>query len=288
MSEDSKHFAWEMSKSIHCGGEDNMGCIWRHDYIKKEYYEGDCDYLYNGLSGSKDRTAMYDKDHRGNAKMLGYLEGLSDKVRRSEKAKARGWVKYQRPLEYLSHDNDAWHVDHTLDRNIVGGEKKLLFIKTKLERRYPQENFKARHLGGYGSVVPYYHQHHHIIPQGALRKYVIYGSTDAEPFDRVCVILSTNWNINLKRNIVILPTEDLIGLIAELPTHSGYHKEYSASLKTQLNDIRSKVDQALDTEDHEVIEKVKLDLDQLSDDLLEKIKGMESGKKISTVSFGGN
>ncbi len=290
--DDNKHAAWNFKVDYHKG--EKYGCIWRHNGDK--YKDTECDHKKNAFEASKSRDDMYKKDHRGNAYALGFVDSqfnLTDKAQKeiqdyahdrnvkksgdkSYKVKDKKWVKkyfkkFKTSIYWLEKDKNAWTVEHQIPNISFGyaGNSKT---------------FVPRPQGGPGAWFPYFHNAHHIVPQGAFRDFVIYGEGETDPALRLKIVLSTNWNINYKDNMVILPQELQVSAIAELPAHCPYghrnHLDYSSSVKDKLADVRKKIDKAVKTEKCEDIDEVELLLEDIPPPLLEKIKEMKSGQQI--------
>lgn len=278
---DSKHATWEFKNDYHTG--DKYGCIWRHSSSKWENTA--CDHKLNAFEASKSRDDMYAKDHRMNARILGFLDmyhnftgkGASEILSRAyDKDKDDKWLKkyfkrYKTSISWLKKDPNAWHINHTV---------KGVSFKGKSN----SNTFVPRPQGGPGAWFPYFHNAHHIIPQGAFKEYVIFPSGKVTPSQRRDIVLASKWNINNPDNMVILPQELQIATIAQLPAHCPYgsrsHPEYSKSLKSELKDTKKKIDKAVKTEKCEDVEEVKLELEKVSEKMLNEIKKMRPGTQV--------
>ena len=278
---DSKHADWQFKNDYHTG--DSYGCIWRHSSSK--WIDTNCDHKLNAFEASKSRNDMYAIDHRMHARKLGFLDmqnnltgkGASEiQSHAYAKDKDSKWIKkyferYKTSISWLKEDPNAWHVNHAISG-------------VSFEGRSNSNTFVPRPQGGPGALFPYFHNAHHIIPQGAIKGFVIFPEGGALPAQRRDIVLASKWNINNPDNMVILPQELQVAAIAQLPAHCPYgdrkHTEYSNSLETELIDVKKKIDKAANTKECEDIEEVKLELEEVSKKMLDKIKKMHPGKQL--------
>lgn len=302
------HTVWTEQRDFHRKKEKDIGCIWRHASPPNSDFKGPCDYRWNGFQASRKRTDMYNNPHYDRAFILGYVDtelqatgkarGMIRKAGRQIKGKGEVWVDryheffFEAPLYWLQADwEKGWHICHKIATSIQRAGP----IRPKHRDRIGEENFKPRDNGGIAAYFPYYHQHHHMIPQGAFRDFVIYGEGDVEPAERIKIVLKSRWNINEPDNIVMLPKEEFIADIVMLPSHQPYgfygpdrfHQTYSKSLKMKLDDVRNKIDEAVKGNKdgrHKEVKDIKIDLKVLEDELLEQIKEMEPGAQIGAVT----
>lgn len=111
------------------------------------------------------------------------------------------------------------------------------------------ENFKEK------CYTPYWHNAHHLVPNGALRSAINeVGKGTAKPAEvRLEVrqgLLEVKYNLNFKRNLIILPIDKSVGRALKLPVHlsrarARRHSAYSKSVKSELDQIFSQVKEAL-------------------------------------------
>ncbi|MFP2930241.1 AHH domain-containing protein [Pyxidicoccus sp. 3LG] len=295
-----KHVSWDFFKDNHKGGD--YGCIWRHS---GGWGSTPCHYAMNGYKESGSRLDMYNKDHRANAKAMGYvIDASGDKRRRGDLkltsriskevgAKSRTARKagdareafrklfegrFGGSIKWLSLNEKGWHYGYTLPAEHA----------PKKYTQGPQPTFQVKNgpAEGYGAWYPYHHNYHHLIPQGALQEHVC--GDDAKTKDRVEVLCASKWNINGPNNIVLLPQELAVSKIVELPAHCPWglkkHAAYSASMKKKLKIAKQKLDKAVQTKACEDTEDVAVELDSVSEDVLKKVKKMQPGRQIGRVS----
>lgn len=86
---------------------------------------------------------------------------------------------------------------------------------------------------------PWSNQVHHLLPNATLRQAI---ETTASGYLRaedamVRGLLTHKYNINLWKNMMILPTEDKVGCQIHLPSHLGKHNEYSAEVLPKVMQI---------------------------------------------------
>ncbi len=284
------------------------GCVGRHSSIVKELEKSFCDYRWNGFDYSKDneRNDLYSRDdHLKRAIDLGYAteEGHSSgqakkelRVKASELDKdseTENWVnkfnnRFRFSLGLLRNDKAAFHVDHTIAESI---RDKFYpdWLKDSLRKAgvSSYENFKPRSAGGAGCLTPYYHNYHHMIPNGVVENYVIYAeSDDVEPNQRISVIIASMWNINRKENVILLPQDMQTAKVVSLPAHCPYgarsHQSYSTMVESKMKKVVEKIDESVDkTEDHEVMSQIKDLFKNVEDKCLKDIRSW--AKKMEKV-----
>jgi len=302
-TEKDRHLARIKDTELHKAGACYIG------HTGKKY--SPCDYPWNGYRISKNRDSMYNdkvslvgqwrekkldwfkkrakeeiehirKCKTGFAKLavgtqLSLLKLLSS-LNWADKFNAR----IEKPYKKLKVDPRAWNIGYE--------EPTLLnFIPRDHDYDYPQQ----KRCLGKGADNPYYHNHHHLIPGGVILKCIGPQDTEAKPDDpdkRFDLLLTSKWNINKGENIVILPTEKFIGNQIDLPTHCPYgqrkHPTYSKTCETDVNIVRSRLQEALDKGLHKLAKDdakaVRQQMRQLSKRLLRQIRRMGAGVSIST------
>lgn len=295
-----KHVSWDFFKDYHQG--DKPGCIWRHS---GGWGKSPCHYAMNGYSVSGSRLDMYNKDHRANARALGYVVDASGDKRRRGDLKLTSQISREvgaksRMARKVSEAREAFR---KLFEGRFGGSIKWLSLNEKgwhhgytlpaehVPRKYlqgPQPTFKVKNgpAEGYGAWYPYHHNYHHLIPQGALQEYVC--GNDDKTKRRVEILCASKWNINGPINIVLLPQELSVSKIVELPAHCPWglkkHAAYSASMKDKLRRVKKQLDKAMKTGACEDTEDVAVELDFISEIILKQIKTMQPGRQLGRVS----
>lgn len=294
-----KHVSWDFKADYH--QDDTTGCIWRHS---GGYGTTACHYAMNGYQVSASRQDMYNRDHRQNALALGYvLDASGDKRRRGDLilttmiskevgAKARSMRKpsewretfrkrfegrFGGSIKWLSLNKEGWHYGYMLPVEHVP--------RKYMQGRQPTFAVKNGAAGGYGAWYPYHHNYHHLIPQGALQEYVC--GNDDKTKRRVEILCSSKWNINGQDNVVLLPQENAVSKIVELPAHCPWglkkHAAYSKSMEDMLKDVKQKLDSAIRREDCARTKAVAVELRAVSKRILEQVKAMRKGRQIGRV-----
>lgn len=259
------HFVWDEGLKRHINDKD-CGCIWRHAFgWEEESKVTVCHYAMNSFNALDERNTIYNKNHKQRAKNLGYITDKTEKVSKKAKNEVEKVHKelenskdlseflelyYGKhlggPLRYLLIHEQGWWVGHTIDNDHVPKNKDEYKTKGAQVNFLPRKNEKK---GGYGKWYPYFHEHHHILPQGAYRDYVIY-ATDEDIDDRIKISVTSGWNINDKPNMIMLPEEVMVGRIIQLPAHKFWgefgHEDYSKSIKDDLREVQQKMQKAVD------------------------------------------
>jgi hypothetical protein len=99
--------------------------------------------------------------------------------------------------------------------------------------------------------VPYWHNAHHMVPNGELRGAIAgCGKGFKSPSKVVWAVreglLKAAYNLNDKKNMIVLPMDRAIGRVLELPVHlstvtARSHGAYSKNVRDQLDDLFSDV-----------------------------------------------
>ncbi|MFL5349708.1 MAG: AHH domain-containing protein [Hyalangium sp.] len=141
--------------------------------------------------------------------------------------------------------------------------------------------------------TPYWHESHHIVPNSTLRAAIAaVGSGMADPSGMVLAVrgglLDEGYNLNNKKNMIILPMDREVGLTIGLPKHRKTqdhrsHSAYSKYVRQQLVEILGKIRAA--SKEHEApdYKACKEDIEKLSGHLYEAIIAAgEAMKKAAT------
>ena len=221
-------------------------------------------------------------------------------------SETENWVnkfnnRFRFSLQLLAKDKDAFHVKHTIAKRIRD-EVYPPWLRDKLDSAGVSsfENFKPRSAGGAGCLTPYYHNYHHMIPNGVVENFVIYAkSKKITPDQRISVIIASKWNINRKENVILLPQDMQTAKVVSLPAHCPYgvrsHQSYSTMVESKMKKVKEKIDKSVDkTKDHKVMSQVKQLFKKVEDECLKNIrswaKTMESvdklkGRNVSVSHF---
>jgi len=86
---------------------------------------------------------------------------------------------------------------------------------------------------------PWSNQVHHLLPTATLRQSIEATASGYLQVENAMVrgLLKHKYNINLWKNMMILPTEDKVGCRIELPSHLGSHGDYSAEVFPKVMQI---------------------------------------------------
>jgi hypothetical protein len=154
----------------------------------------------------------------------------------------------------LAAKSSLYNLDFTKKENSVRlpwiyKEAKLGFAKAKAKSWFyavdPIENKMAWWIGvptNYQiAYLPFNHNYHHILPFEALTKLT---------YDELDILQESEYNLNGKLNMIILPCLDAYGIAMKLPAHPYNHPVYTSAIKTIVNEIR--VDVSKKKKKHEV------------------------------------
>lgn len=279
MAQSEEHISQMTKNDLH----DKGACILRHESAKKS---SPCDYQWNGyqLSKTAARSGMYNKALKrsqidcGKADDDIYRAAASKEKRSGETAsefsqRLRDFIKkYRHSVRYTT---------RSLDR-----DPKAWFIG---EPAHPKNFVPKAHDPEGGMHRPYYHNWHHMIPNGAINEY-IGGGTDG--VKRLFLLMTSLYNMNCGENIVLLPKESFVGRVLGLPIHCPYaqmsHPTYSRACEKNLTRIADQLDEVLASgkphklNDKNVV-KIKKEMNQLSDKLLAGIKAMPPGATLDEL-----
>jgi len=247
--------------------DDETGCIYKH---RTQLYHI-CDYAKNGYDDVENKKfyirPIYNIGYQARAKFFKYIEGNAvneQKIQQNidakasqysgEKSKSPEWKKkwkgrLAKPFELLAKDEQAWDIGHKYSKDIVkpwwGGKAK-----------YPPDvNYKPKRYGGWDYRYPVKHNWHHMIPKGEFSNLVINGKKPNDkctPLRRAQVVIHKSmigWNINNKKNIILLPNEEPHAIVMQLPSHCPWslpnHNNYINTIKEELDEVREKIDKAI-------------------------------------------
>jgi hypothetical protein len=157
-------------------------------------------------------------------------------------------------------------------------------------------------------IKPYWHNAHHIIPNGALKNSINETSDDDERLPNMirCGLLKATYNLNDKINMIILPQGKVVAEALGLPRHLKgdevgpdekgefySHADYSRNIESKLvkimNQYKKVLASAID-ESHpkppDALSKAKLE--KLSKDIykaMKEISPLDAGKALSEIDF---
>jgi hypothetical protein len=157
---------------------------------------------------------------------------------------------------------------------------------------------------------PYWHNSHHIIPNGALAGAIQDAADDSKEPKLVNLIkaglLKAKYNLNDRTNMINLPMERIVAQCIGLPrhlkrdesggtpenfSHADYSRKVEILLKDIMNDYKSAMAKALQKPHPETPDDISKErLEDLSDEIFESIKAAGpylKGKGLSEMRFGG-
>ncbi|WP_419656860.1 uncharacterized protein Dvar_59850 [Desulfosarcina variabilis str. Montpellier] len=247
------------------------GCIYKHRTKKDD----PCDYAKNGFDDVENKKfyarSIYNLDYQARAKFFGYIEGNvvnEQKIQQQhidvkasqysgEKAKPPEWKKkwkkrLAQPFEQLAKHEKAWDIKFSYPYKVKPWWGLWVIARAKIP---PAENYKPKRYGGWHYFYPVKHNWHHIIPAGEFSNLVISGEKSDDrctPERRAMVVIHKDmigWNINNKKNVILLPCEEPHAFIMQLPSHCPYglpnHNNYINTIKKELDEVRKTIDKAI-------------------------------------------
>jgi len=271
------------------GGE-KFGCVWKHPVTG-----GPCDYRRNGYDESKSsRTDLYNRNHKANAISKGYLgpdgsvnvpkvDALVGARATEVGGKPKAWktkwnARLAGPFGLLENDERAWHINHTYAELRIQDPWWPPFSDSPT----PKTNFLPLPHGGNHYFFPYKHNYHHIIEKGSFHELVLNADhkDPVTPTRRKQIVIGADpmlhWNINNKKNLILLPNEiphaDTVGLPSHCPWSTRSHPKYKSMLKSKLEQVRKKIDKAVTTGAHPEIQKAEEILSNTEKQLFEEVK----------------
>lgn len=296
---DEDHKKFDKQTDNHPKGGKGYGCVWKHaaEIKQSEWDSHPCHYPTQGTKAIVTHRARYEKEHRDRAVGFGYLRRKGNKYEIASRAAlaalrekaderaakdkkgefsrkqfmARHSPRHTEPLEWLVREEDGWYVQHQ--------HPDLSFVKTFTLKR------SSSHPG---QQYPYHHEHHHIIPEDALNKFVLDAPVPsggaASRDGRITVLLKAKWNLNHENNMVVLPSEvvpaRVVGLPAHCPWDEADHPKYTDSLELWLKDASQLIDSKITAKKHAIIAQASDKLTKVSNDLREVIFQKRGGLKL--------
>jgi hypothetical protein len=250
---------------------DGGSCVWRGIY---KYYVHSCSYRYQALGRALDDLKVYD------------------------------WPAYKAAAD----KGQAVETSYDAQKDYPRWYRSELEVPKKNEWDVKGRNFK-------GSLKPYWNQAHHIIPVGSLENSLqqvaegLAKTRQKEGKERLTSssdilfylkgsLLKSKYNINHKKNMIILPMDNAVADILRMPKHGGpdsnNHVEYSRLMKDELDKIMDNYRSCFcDLPDKEHIseedrELQKARLEALSEDFYEMLtRDCPRGTSPSETSYSG-
>lgn len=255
-------------EELHNPSEPGTGCLNRHEYVYAEVSEirggvnhlkeGPCNHRWQAyLRASQDDSGDY--NHRNRRWYGQFLE--SDTKKRFQRVVVFPSNGRMIPRTFMAHRPKEGYWD------IAGSDKSpgATNYRTTCNR-------------------PFWHEAHHIVPNGAFKNAILavgkgtpkhgeYGFAIKEG------LLKEKYNLNNKRNMIILPIAARIAKAIGLPMHidrlgtsNVRHTSYSDDVETRLDKIFGPIEKALDAHEKPSYVDCKQDIEELSDTLRGQIK----------------
>ncbi|RKG72082.1 AHH domain-containing protein [Corallococcus terminator] len=279
MAQSAEHITQMTKNDLH----DKGACILRHESARKS---SPCDYQWNGyqLSKTAARSGMYNKPLRRSwidrdKADRDIFEAATRKEKRSGETsgefglRLRDFVKkYRLSVRYTS--------------RVLERDPKAWFIG---EPTHPKNFVPMAHDPEGGMHRPYYHNWHHMIPNGAINEYIGGGPDGAK---RLFLLMTSLYNMNCGQNIVLLPKESFVGRVLGLPIHCPYgqmsHPTYSQACEKHLRRIAAQLKKVLASGNphklnDENVTQIKKAMNLLSDKLLATLKAMPPGVSLDEL-----
>lgn len=137
--------------------------------------------------------------------------------------------------------------------------------------------------------TPYWHEAHHIVPNSTLRAAIAaVGTGMKDPPAMVLAVrgglLDEGYNLNNKKNMIILPMDREVGLTIGLPKHRKTqdhrsHSAYSKHVRLELDKILGKIREAAEKHKKQDYNSCKKEIEALAEDLYEAIKAAGQAMK---------
>jgi hypothetical protein len=275
MAQSKEHVTQMTANDLHKKG----ACILRHDGSKGS----PCDYPWNGyqVSQTAARKGMYNKEvkphhiDRDRANQDIY-EAARKKKKRSDETRDLFQARLRRFIDGYRHG--VRRVARPL-----ANSPKAWFIGSDSP---DPDNFKPRRHGGMGYHHPYFHNYHHMVPNGAIHEFI--GCTE-NGTKKLFLLMTSLYNINAADNIVLLPKQSFVGRALGLPIHCPYgqrsHPTYSNSCQKTLSKISDLLQEVLDQgSPHRLndsnVAVIKQEINLLEKKLLMFIKAMTPGESL--------
>lgn len=256
---DSKFLDLHLSPGKTC----RRGCLNRHEWRYKE--NDPCSHRWQAYEHAKDYSHWYNapayqelvKEDNGPKTFRTTVWGNKKKSR-------------DRPI------GNNWDLD-----------QECLAWDNEKKKKVPTKNFMVK------SSVPYYHNAHHIIPNGILNGCIFEVTKDDDEAYLILriALLEAEYNLNDKNNMIILPMCKRIASVLGLPRHiagiegtsdgkhyNRSHPQYSQKVEDKVKEVLSPMIEKIDKkacEDPQLkIKKTKLE--RISDEILMRLRMWQS------------
>lgn len=241
-----------MSKEQHQSDQENKiphvpGCLNRHmGHMPKKGVGKTCSHRWQAYEKMKDtRKSHYDWPH---------YKPLADAGQKVETAQTVARSKNLFPKHYKSHLDPPAEGDW----DVKG------------------DNFFAR------CFDPYWHEAHHVVPNSTLAQAI--ASVDNGTYTVVIRhgLASESYNLNDKKNMVMLPMDAAVAKAMRLPRHrqtatTRSHQGYSRHVLNRLTEIFNELAEQLAMHEAPKYKSVKKDIEALSENLFTAIVTSEAG-----------
>ncbi|NMO22134.1 hypothetical protein HPC49_36130 [Pyxidicoccus fallax] len=219
-AEKNRHLAKMATKDSHQHGVNNgcvSRCVWT-DARKPPYGQRKC--LFKGHNHKENAITYHLANDSGWYNLKFHEEGKPERQRLDD---ALGFKYKPKPNETKA----ATKAGNRLNlRMRMAGKKKdnNPFLTAGAWDMGPEgtKNFWPN------ADKPWPHEAHHVIPTDVL--YLVFEET-------ISLLQQFKYNVHKGINIIILPTQQLMGWVYLLPAHTNSHKKYSAEVQTRVSSL---------------------------------------------------
>jgi len=157
----------------------------------------------------------------------------------------------ENPGPYNSHPNKKYHLGGTgwgwpAESSVKSGRAGDVIFKGEIKTFGKRVKQKVQARNFTNGFAPYGNQVHHILPTATLRNCIdATTKSNVDQVKNICDgLLKEKYNLNFKKNMLILPTTWRHACKIGLPVHLGDHPNYSDEIKTKVMRALSPWDQA--------------------------------------------
>lgn len=291
------HFIFEPNKDGHKRGlkkTEGGACLTGHDggNYSKFGRKQTCNYRYQAVEQAKNNSDIKKYLHSYNDvldqiadKYSGGIPTSAYKAKSGNMSPARYCLKIDKPKEG---DWDVGGPEKSIQRKNFKGKGGTI----KKKHNFTQDTW------------PYWNNAHHLIPKGTLKALIVNEGSEVGGLIEMG-LLKAKYNINHKRNMLLMPQDKEVGAILDMPRHiqlkecdanvkasctnHPVYNEMVATMEDGLDDIISEFKQTvLDAIEEKCTEPdIKLSrdkLEELSDSLLEIILKGDGGKSLDNLA----
>jgi hypothetical protein len=111
------------------------------------------------------------------------------------------------------------------------------------------DNFKPRTMGGVGAHYPYLHNWHHLIPNQLLVEML---HDEKLGYKLLDVLMAAKYNLNGKKNVVLLPQQERVAAVVKWPNHPNNHPTYDEYAQVHIASLKKRLLKALKQGGHKI------------------------------------